>query len=185
MGSDEAEQSLTRVLDEIAALRDLFQRRLLDDKVKGRLVDELHIQLDVTRRGLDARLLGPLLKQLLLIVDRIRVLDVEGTHPEMASVGAELLDVMQQHGLRSVDDRAQFDPRIHEAVHREVADDLPEGAIIDVLRPGYLLGDLLLRPAQVSVVSRHEQTAFPPSETTENVAPGEHQATPESESAIQ
>lgn len=50
------------------------------------------------------------------------------------------------------DEPARFDPAIHEAVAvvpvRDPADD---GAIVEVLRPGYFWGDKVLRPARVAV----------------------------------
>jgi len=44
-----------------------------------------------------------------------------------------------------------FDPSRHEAVATMPAGDTPEGQIVGVVRPGYLLGDEVLRPAMVAV----------------------------------
>ena len=46
-----------------------------------------------------------------------------------------------------------FDPNVHEAVVAQESDDYPEGMIIAVLEPGYLLHGRLLRPARVIVAS--------------------------------
>ena len=39
-------EQVAALTDEVAQLRDLFTRRLLDDKAKGRLYDALHVQLE-------------------------------------------------------------------------------------------------------------------------------------------
>jgi molecular chaperone GrpE len=46
----------------------------------------------------------------------------------------------------------QFDPARHEAVATmSTGPDVPDGQIIGVVRPGYLMGDEVLRPAMVAV----------------------------------
>jgi len=44
-----------------------------------------------------------------------------------------------------------FDPHIHEAIIQETHDDYDSDVIIFMVRPGYLLGERVLRPAQVRV----------------------------------
>ncbi|HEY9674795.1 MAG TPA: nucleotide exchange factor GrpE [Waterburya sp.] len=44
-----------------------------------------------------------------------------------------------------------FDPNLHEAVMVEATDQQPDGTVLTELRRGYLLGKLVLRPAQVKV----------------------------------
>ena len=46
---------------------------------------------------------------------------------------------------------AAFDPELHEAVTHEPSDDHNEGQIIEVIQPGYRLGERILRPARVRV----------------------------------
>lgn len=45
----------------------------------------------------------------------------------------------------------QFDPRLHEAITMVPRADVPEGAIVQVVRTGYILGERVIRPAQVIV----------------------------------
>jgi molecular chaperone GrpE len=55
-------------------------------------------------------------------------------------------------GVKRVDPLGQmFDPSAHEAVAGVAAHGLPDGQIVGVVRPGYLIGDEVLRPAQVAV----------------------------------
>jgi molecular chaperone GrpE len=46
-----------------------------------------------------------------------------------------------------------FDPNLHEAISLEESDNHESGEIIEVLNPGYYLGDKVLRPATVRVAS--------------------------------
>ena len=59
---------------------------------------------------------------------------------------------------------SDFDPNIHDAMSQEVSDKLEEGKIIRVMRKGYLLGDRLIRPANV-VVSKKADVAENDTET--------------------
>ena len=59
---------------------------------------------------------------------------------------------LERAGLERIIAEGQpFDPREHEALMRAEAPDHKEGAVVHELRPGYRLGDRVLRPAQVSV----------------------------------
>ena len=48
-------------------------------------------------------------------------------------------------------DGAKFDPHMHEAAETIETDKYPDGAIIEEMRPGYMLNGRLIRPAQVKV----------------------------------
>ncbi len=47
----------------------------------------------------------------------------------------------------------QFDPNLHEAISLEQSPDHESGQIIEVLQKGYMIGERVLRPAQVRVAS--------------------------------
>ena len=51
----------------------------------------------------------------------------------------------------------EFDPALHEAVSVRESDDGEEGKVQEVLRPGYRMGDVVLRPARVSVAVRRAE----------------------------
>ncbi|MET9021681.1 nucleotide exchange factor GrpE [Actinopolymorpha sp. NPDC004070] len=152
---------VAELAQEVAALRDLFQRRLLEDQARQRMYDELYRQLEFARQGLVEEFVAPLAREILLVVDRIDVLAGQGAAGDgdadhaanLDSVRAELLEILHRRGLREVDARGQeFDPRVHEAVARvpvEPGDRV--GRVVEVRRPGYALSDRLLRPAQVGV----------------------------------
>lgn len=69
-------------------------------------------------------------------------------------VAKRLSDVLEQAGVRQIGQPGEkFDPHWHEAVSRETRSDMPEGSILQVYQPGYVLGDRIVRPAQVAVAS--------------------------------
>jgi molecular chaperone GrpE len=62
-----------------------------------------------------------------------------------------MLDAFARHGLRRVGTKGEaFDPKIHQAVGHAPSDQ-PANTVVDVLAPGYVLGERTLRAAMVSV----------------------------------
>jgi molecular chaperone GrpE len=151
---------------EVAQLRDLFQRRLLEDKAKNRLYDELYEQLALTRGGLAEQLLAPLFRELLLVVDRVTSLNTHGDGV-LESIAEELSELLERRDVRRVPSSSIFDPAVHEAARVEPRSDAEPGAILEVVRPGYRLGAQLLRPARVVV------SAAPDLVTVSAPCPGE------------
>jgi molecular chaperone GrpE len=70
----------------------------------------------------------------------------------VAATERELLSVFERHGIRRIDPLGeQFDHNSHQAIFEAERGDQPPGTIVEVLQPGYLLHDRLLRPAMVGV----------------------------------
>ncbi|MBL8535837.1 MAG: nucleotide exchange factor GrpE [Hyphomonadaceae bacterium] len=62
-----------------------------------------------------------------------------------------LIDTFSRHGLKRVGAKGDaFDPNIHQAVAQAPSDQAP-GIILEVMQPGYMLGDRTLRAAMVLV----------------------------------
>ena len=62
-----------------------------------------------------------------------------------------LVDVFGKHGLKRVGAKGdQFDPKVHQAV-AQAPSDQPSGVVLEVMQPGYVLGDRTLRAAMVLV----------------------------------
>lgn len=158
--SQEAVPAVDELAREVAALRDLFNRRLLEDRDKKRLYDELYAQLEFARSGLLREYLAPLARELLLLADR---LESEGDDDFRTSVVTELLEPFYRRGLVDIATDGPFDPATHE-VGATVAttDETKAGSIVAVERLGFLLGDRLLRPARVTIAVA---TADPSAET--------------------
>jgi len=67
-------------------------------------------------------------------------------------VARRLMSALEQLGVRQVGlPGEQFDPRWHEALTTQAQPGVPEGTILQVTRPGYALGERVIRPAQVIV----------------------------------
>jgi molecular chaperone GrpE len=74
-------------------------------------------------------------------------------------VAKRLTATLEQLGVKQIGRPGEpFDPRWHEALSTEVRSDVPEGTILHVTRPGYVIGERVIRPAQV-IVARSPQTA--------------------------
>lgn len=70
-----------------------------------------------------------------------------------------MLDVFSRHGLKRVGAKGDaFDPNLHQAV-AQAPSDFPAGAVMEVLQPGYVLGDRTIRPAMVMVSAGKAATA--------------------------
>ncbi len=93
----------------------------------------------------------------------------ERTRSLLAGVAAterELLSVFERHGLRRIDPQGErFDHNLHQAIFEAEREDQPSGTIVEVLQPGYVLHERLLRPAMVGVSKQParpaEQRAHP------------------------
>jgi molecular chaperone GrpE len=75
---------------------------------------------------------------------------VEGA--PLTIVGQKLRSAFEKYGLRQVGEKGEpFDPAFHEAVVQLPTPDVTVNTIADVIEPGYVLGDRLVRPAKVAV----------------------------------
>jgi molecular chaperone GrpE len=64
----------------------------------------------------------------------------------------KLLSLLELEGVKLMNpENEMFDPTIHEAVVQEENPDHVSGQIIEVISPGYLIGDRVIRPARVKV----------------------------------
>lgn len=77
----------------------------------------------------------------------------------MKMVQAQLEGFLESQGVKEAvtEIGAEFDPNIHDAMSQEESDEFEEGKIIRVMRKGYLLGDRLIRPANVVVSKKAEE----------------------------
>jgi molecular chaperone GrpE len=54
---------------------------------------------------------------------------------------------------------AAFDPSRHDALIMQPTNDFPSGTILEVITPGYVMGDRVIRHAQVVVSSEADSAA--------------------------
>ncbi len=70
-----------------------------------------------------------------------------------------LVDTFAKHGLKRVGAKGEtFNPNLHQAV-AQAPSDQPQGVILEVMQPGYVLGERTLRAAMVLVSSGVAQQA--------------------------
>ena len=64
----------------------------------------------------------------------------------------ELAAALARHGVKPIQAAGQkFDPNLHQAIAEIPTRDAQPGTVVNVVQPGYLIGDRLLRPAMVTV----------------------------------
>lgn len=74
----------------------------------------------------------------------------------------ELLNAFERHGIRRIDPQGErFDHNFHEAVIEVESTGQPPGTVVQVLQPGYVMHDRLLRPAMVAVAKGAPPEAGP------------------------
>ncbi len=100
---------------------------------------------------------GELIRKFLPVLDDLERAVRERPAPDSWSDGIELIlrklqAIFQAEGLKRIDAEGQaFDPNFHEALSTEPVDGMEGGRVVAVVRNGYMLGDRVIRPAQVRV----------------------------------
>jgi len=75
----------------------------------------------------------------------------------LAAVARNFREALVREGLAEIEaDGLPFDPHVHEALTAIAVPGAVEGAVVQVVRRGYRLGELVLRPAQVIVAAAPE-----------------------------
>jgi molecular chaperone GrpE len=139
----EEHDRLLRALAEAENTRRRAQRERVDaEKYSvGRFAEGLLSVADNLRRALDS------LPEAEAKDDRTKSL-LAG----VAATERELLAAFERHGLKRIDAMGEkFDHNLHQAVFEAENTGRPAGTVVEVLQPGYLLHDRLLRPAMVGV----------------------------------
>lgn len=86
---------------------------------------------------------------------------VAGVIEGMELTQRQLLGILERHGVKPIQPLGEkFDPNFHQAMFEAPDTGQPDGAVIQVLQTGYVIGDRLLRPALVGV-AKSANTAPP------------------------
>ncbi len=163
------EERLAAVEGELADSKDRLLRALAEtENVRRRLQRE--------RDDAQKYAVAGFAKDLLSVVDNLRrALDAmpeaevrdartRSLRDGVAATERELSAAFERHGLQRIDPKGErFDHNFHQAIFEAERPDLPAGTIVEVLQPGYLIHDRLLRPAMVGVAKGGPaQPAAPP-----------------------
>lgn len=160
-----AEDKLAEVQAEAAKVRDQLLRTAADfDNFRKRSRREAD---DAQRRGRETAI-----KDLLPVFDNLErasmhaetATDVKSLADGVRMVIRQFTDTLERMGIKRVPSVGRpFDPTVHEAIQQIESTEHPAGVVMAEVQPGYVLGDYLLRAAQV-VVSKGTSAASSPAE---------------------
>lgn len=72
----------------------------------------------------------------------------------------ELLNVFERYGIKPLTPLSEkFDPNFHQAMFEVPNPDVPHNSVAEVIAPGYMIGERVLRPAMVAVAKGGPQAA--------------------------
>ena len=156
-GAAAPEQRLAAVEAELADSKDRLLRALAEtENVRRRLQRERDDALKYAISGFAKDLLSTVdnLRRALEAMPEAEVGDprTKSLLDGVAATERELLAALERHGLKRIEAMGErFDHNFHQAIFEAERPGVPAGTVIEVLQPGYLLADRLLRPAMVGV----------------------------------
>ncbi len=158
----ELKDRLLRTLADMDNMRKRTAREVADAQLRG-ITSFAHDILGVAdnmRRALDA--VSPEARQgaqaaVTALIDGIELTE------------RELLKVLEKNGVRRFAPQGEkFDPNLHQAIFEVPDASVPAGNVVQVVQPGYMIGDRVLRPAMVGV-SKGGPKPAPTSANNDNV----------------
>ena len=144
---------------EVQKYKDESLRRAAEmDNYRKRMAKELEQSRKFSNQGLLMELL-PVLDNFGMGMQMAEKEQGSMLYQGMSMVQGQLGEFFASQGVKSVevDAGGDFDPNFHEAVSQEVSEEVEEGKVLRVVRKGYLIGDRLLRPANVIVAKGAEE----------------------------
>jgi molecular chaperone GrpE len=156
---------LLRALAEMENLRRRTEREVADARAYGvtNLARDLIGVVDDLRRALDAA------EESAAIVDGPAKALCDGVE----LIERQFLKVLEKYGVRVFDPHGvKFDPNFHQALFEVPDANIPAGSVVQVIQPGFMIGERVLRPAMVGVSKGGPRTA-----PTENQSSGDETQT--------
>lgn len=159
------EQRIAELEAELAKTKDQALRALAEAENTRRRADK-------DRQDLSKYGAAGLARDVLAVADNLRrALDAIGEDArkdealDALATGVEmtekmLLDALDKHGVKRIDPMGEpFDHNYHQAMMEVESDDVEGGHVAQVMQPGYVLYDRLLRPAMVAVAKKDKGDA--------------------------
>jgi molecular chaperone GrpE len=149
----ELKDRLLRTLAEMENLRKRTEREVTDARLYGvaSFARDMLGVADNMRRALDA--VSPELRASAEPGVKALIDGVELTE-------RELLKALEKNGVRQFSPRGEkFDPNVHQALFEVPNPSVPAGSVVEVVAPGYMIGERVLRPAMVGVSKGGPKTA--------------------------
>jgi molecular chaperone GrpE len=140
----------------------------MKDRLLRTLAEMENLRRRTEREVTDARLYGvaSFARDVLVVADNMRraldALPAEARADTEAGIKAlvdgvelterELLKALEKNGVRQFTPQGEkFDPNVHQAMYEVPDASVPAGSIVQVVQPGYMIGERVLRPALVGV----------------------------------
>ena len=162
----EMKDRLLRALAEMENLRRRTEREVADSRLYSvtSFARDLLVVADNMRRALEV--VTPELRASTQSAAKALVDGVELTE-------RELLKALEKNGVRQFTPLGEkFDPNLHQAMFEVPDATVPAGSVVQVVQPGYMIGDRILRPALVGVSKGGPKIAPPtPNNDNDNAAP--------------
>jgi len=141
----EMKDRLLRTLAEMENLRKRTEREIADSRLYSvtSFARDLLVVADNMRRALEA--VTPELRSTAESGVKALIDGIELTE-------RELLKGLEKNGVRQFTPQSEkFDPNLHQAMFEIPDATVPAGSVAQVVQPGYMIGDRVLRPALVGV----------------------------------
>jgi len=141
----EMKDRLLRTLAEMENLRKRTEREIADSRLYSvtSFARDLLVVADNMRRALEA------------VTPELRSTAESGVQALIDGIELterELLKALEKNGVRQFTPQGEkFDPNLHQAMFEIPDATVPAGNVVQVVQPGYLIGDRVLRPALVAV----------------------------------
>jgi molecular chaperone GrpE len=160
----ELKDRLLRTLAEMENLRKRTDREVTDARLYGvaSFARDILGVADNMRRALDA--VSPELRASAEAGVKALIDGVELTE-------RELIKALDKNGVRQFSPRGEkFDPNVHQAMFEVPNASVPAGSVVEVVQPGYMIGERVLRPAMVGVSKGGPKSAPPSRHVNDNAA---------------
>jgi molecular chaperone GrpE len=157
----ELRDRLLRSLAEMENLRKRTDREIADSRLYSvsSFARDVLVAADNMRRALDA------------VAPELRASAEPGLKAFIEGVELterELVKALEKNGVRQFTPQGEkFDPNLHQAMFEVPDATVPAGSVVQVMQPGYMIGERVLRPAMVGVSKGGPKTA-PVSATNDN-----------------
>ena len=156
----------------------------LKDKLLRTLAEMENLRRRTEREVADARVYGiaSFARDVLTVADNmqraLQALDDELREKADASVKGlldgvelterELLKALEKHGVRKIEPQGEkFDPNFHQAMYEVPDASVPSGNVVQIVQPGYTIGERVLRPALVGVSKGGPKTSVETGSTSD------------------
>jgi molecular chaperone GrpE len=149
---DQPEPDKGELVAELERIEDRYKRALADlDNYRKRAAREMEMRVAAAQ--------DTIIGDWLDVVDSLeRAMQVEAYEPCREGLGAvleQVNSVLAREGVHRIGAPGErFDPERHEAIAVQNSAEAPDQTILAVQRSGFVLGDRVIRPAQVAVARR-------------------------------